>query len=239
MSIGNSNIVMTGQDRQILNWRLDTDPYPGVCAFNAFDTAITTAYIDYKILIPEDATPQEIAALDLGNIFLNVTWGVGVAGQPCGTATESAQVDLLRGMWVSVPASSIAVGVSYPAKPFPAFQPPIEVNVMVGKGSKAPAGMTGVPRKSFETGMIATTQTSDPIPIPKFAVSVLVESTSPIVAGDVTLTQVTGNQVLGQSNMVGDKVVDQLPIVNGAQSITLKNNSNSTKQFRAIFYLAL
>ena len=152
MAIGNSNDIGPGQtERQVLQWRLDTDPaHLNKCFFDVFDAAITTCYVDYRILIPEDATPEQLQNLDISTLSLNFTWGVGVAGQACGNANQSAQTDLIRGMWISVPATSLHVSASYPVLPDPAFQPVVSISALVGKGSKAPAGLCGVPRKSFE-----------------------------------------------------------------------------------------
>lgn len=244
---GNVEIAEGAKLVTIAQWALSQERKAGAqkdCWWTAVDTEVMTVMWGYKIDL-SGYSDEDRALVDISDLYLTVEWQTGEFGRSCGIGMMSAELDLVQGAPVNFPASALTIKASYPlpVEPDNKVRAPVTVNAVIGKMPMS-GGMCVPARRTISIGVVDAGDTSEFFPIPAFATSAVIVSDTAFSLGDFTLTQYPeahATAAISASNTIGDRVVDQVPIANGARSFTVKNNisEGSSPNLKVMFFLSI
>lgn len=228
-ALGNSADVQPGARRMIVNWNAANEDQqlvrqqcgPYCQKLSSWGASLMTAHLYTEVL----EVVTELASEDAP--YWVVTWSSD------GVGTMDAEIDAGRGKWVVVTASEINVEIVNPE----GSGVVVKATAMIGRGSHAPPGITGVPTRSMFVQVPPDHAGSTALTIPKFAVSVVQANTDPAIP-ILTFEQSDALHVLSSAPL-GKRDSDSIPIVNGAMTFSMDEPGGSAVRSKAIFYLAL
>ena len=232
MALGRGIRLSPGdQNKLILNWIWPVqspsgqrDPY---CEDR--ESKITTVQIDRDVIEPSG---QNISSTETAFCTVNFS---------AGNLTQVVEVDIQSGTLITVAGSEISVSASYPIISDVTL-PEMNVRAVLGfDGGRPSAGVTSIPRRTIRIGTIENGASSQVLPVPRFAVSAVMRSStfaSPFARLDQIRDPNAGSFI--NRSVIGKLDQDSVPIATGARFFSLVNNTpNVMQDVSVVFYLGL
>ena len=220
--IGASQTVRAQSTANVMNWLAEEQSAPG-CQFNSHDARVVCLLFGW-LALPNAAGIYEATDPRVDR-FARINWSAGDAG------LLTADVDLLNGMFVSMPATSVNVEIVYALPTATAVGPDIRASVILGRGSKGPPFQA---RRTIYVGDLVGGE-SAPIIVPKHAHSVFFSSATygtPLAR----VKQLSSDlQVINDSD-VGKTISSAAPLSQTTHAITITGTGTLVK---AVFMLGL
>lgn len=236
MALGRGISIQAGQvDQHVLNWT-----WPQASAGGRIDPYCEDQESKaVGISLDRDIVQSSSPSTDfLTNPFWTVKWSAG-------NLTQTVELDVLTGSFMTVFGSMVSVSCSYPAtNPPGSTTPTLNVRAVLGfDGGRQSPGITSVPKRTITIGALNQNATSTTFPIPRFAIAAIFSDEVPTNTG-MTLQQSRslniGAGTIVSSALIGKLDQDTVPIVNGATHFNVINTAGAgSSSLSIIFYLAV
>jgi len=232
MALGRGITLTPGQtDAHVLNWTWPQQSPAGALDPYCEDQETKTI----NLQLDRDVGAPVLAITD------SVETAFWTVRSSAGNLTQIVEADVQNGTLLTVVGSSVSISASYPLQP--GFtQPQLAIRAVLGfDGGRPSAGVTSIPRRTVQIGVLGIGGASAILPIPRFAVAAVMRNADfPIpFAGFAQLrSAVAGNIV--NLGAIGKTDQDSVPIAAGSLFFQVFNVAPAaTSGLSIVFYLGL
>lgn len=223
MPIGRTQIVSPGARNTVLTWESEERSINNGCGFSSHDSRVVCVQFEHDTIPGSDGIM--IATNALVDKYAILSWSAGDA------SSLTAEVDLINGMFVSMPMNQLSIDIVYALPTSTAVGPDIRASVILGRGSKGPPFQA---RRTKYVGDLVGAE-SAAITIPKHAHSVFFSSAT-YGTPTARIKQIASDLSVINDSDVGKTISSAVPICQTASAITLTGTGTLIK---VVFLLAL